>query len=154
MVNKNILFIGLLLFFGACQKADTIYEKNYKITGTWNKDSCLLFTPEIKDSLSPYNLIISVKHNHMYPNSNLWLFMATRSPAGKLHVDTMECILANEHGQWYGNGRGDSKSLRLPYRLNTGFHEVGVYTFSLQQGMRYDELPAIEQIGFSIEKSD
>lgn len=151
---KKVLLFAIILVVWGCHNTETVYERKYDITNTWHKDSCLLFMPEIKDSLSPYNLIISLKHNHLYPNSNLWLFMTTQSPSGKLHVDTMECILASDHGEWYGSGLGDSKSLRLPYRLNTGFHDIGVYTFSLQQGMRYDKLPAIEQVGFTIEKPE
>lgn len=87
----------------------------------------------------------------MYPYQNLWIFCNEEQPIGELKRDTIECMLADNFGKWYGRGISlfqSSFQIRSKYK----FPYAGQYTFSFQQGMRDKNLKGIQEIGFRIEK--
>ena len=85
----------------------------------------------------------------MYPYQNLWLFCSEEQPIGPLHRDTIECMLADEFGKWYGHGISLYQS-SFPIHSQYKFPHAGQYTFSFRQGMRDDALKGIQEIGFSV----
>jgi len=108
---------------------------------------------EITDVQSLNNISLMVRHADTYPYNNLFLFVNSTYPDGKVTTDTMEVILANNKGEWQGSGVGDIYDLKVPIKKNVRFVLPGKYRFSFEQGMRVDPLPMIMDIGFEIEKS-
>ncbi len=149
----NLLWAFLLLMFASCGP-DVIYEDYVTIPeGGWSKDSMASFNVKIDDVNTYYDIFINVRNKSDYPNSNIWLFIDVTSPEGKTIRDTINCYLADEHGKWIGSGWGDLFLVHYPYRRNVKFAEPGDYRFNIIQGMRYDELEGIHNIGITIEKS-
>lgn len=146
------LLIVLLLFTAACNSG-TIFNKTVAIPqNNWNMDRIVRIPVPVHDSISPFAIYVKIKHNEMYRNANLWLFINTHSPNGYMQRDTLNCILADKTGKWYGNGFGNSWELEFPFKKGIRFPKTGTYTFEIEHGMRNKVITDISEIGLSIKK--
>ena len=128
------------------------YEKYQTIDNPWDKNKELFFTCEIDDPNASYCLSLHIRNNNLYPYQNLWLFFGEEQPGGNVVRDTIECILADNFGKWFGSGISIYQ-LKFPMRTSYNFPKEGSYTFTIRQGMRDEHLKGIEQIGLRIEKN-
>jgi gliding motility-associated lipoprotein GldH len=132
-----------------------VFEKNVKMPeNRWAQNNILTLSTEITDTINPYNLYFNVRNAGGYQFSNIFIFFTTESPSGKKSRDTVELTLADPSGKWLGDGLGDIWDNRLMFKNNFRFPEKGEYVFKLEQGMRYDPLPQIMDVGIRIEKSE
>ncbi|MBN8703322.1 MAG: gliding motility lipoprotein GldH [Bacteroidetes bacterium] len=153
---KNILLITIYLLListlSSCDK-NRVFEENKQISDQlWNIDEKLSFEVNVTDTLSNHNFYINVRNADGYPYNNLFLFITTQFPNGKFAKDTLECILADESGKWLGEGLGDIWDNQIPFKRKVLFPLQGKYIFTLEQGMRAEELPLILDAGIRIEK--
>ena len=95
-----------------------------------------------------------VRHSEEYPYRNIFLFVTTQYPDGKVLKDTMEVVLSNDKGEWAGSGAGDIFDFKVPIKKNVRFALPGHYKFSFEQAMRDNPLPQVMDFGFEIEKSN
>lgn len=147
------LIIGLLPLLHSCDP-DRIFEENRHIPArSWHKDRIMQFLVNMNDTVNSYDIYLNVRNSNRYKNSNLFLFVTTMAPNGYSIRDTVECILADERGKWYGSGLGDIYSLRFPYKKNVVFPYTGTFTFEIQHAMRTNELKEILDLGLRIEKA-
>lgn len=145
----------VVLFISLCFSCDqqALYDQYQAIDNTaWGKDKEYYFSFKVDDISVPYDLILEVRNNNMYPYQNLWLFCNEEQPIGPLKRDTVECVLADEFGKWYGHGISLFQS-SFPIREKYRFEHTGMYTFSFRQGMRDSTLRGIQEIGFRVEKA-
>ena len=75
---KNLLFIlwatPLSIFFVACGKEKTVFEKSYDIKNhQWSYTDTLDFTFDIADTMSIYDIVLSIKHTPQYPKFQITL---------------------------------------------------------------------------------
>lgn len=146
----TIVLISIFLF--SCSN-NYILNKNVTIPESgWKAENKISFDVEVKDTKTYYDVFLNVRHADEYPYSNLFVFLTTTYPDGKKTVDTLECVLANQKGEWKGDGAGDIWDNKIPLKHNMVFKEQGKYTFSFEQGMRTDPLPLIMDFGMQIEK--
>ena len=155
--NKNTGYLVLcalgLLLFSACGK-DIVYSKYHTFDdNAWYMKDKAVFDMDMKDPLGLYTISLMVRHADAYPFSNLFLFVTTKYPDGKILTDTMEIVLANHKGEWQGSGAGDIFDLKVPIKKNVRFVLPGKYEFTFEQGMRVDPLPLIMDFGFEVQKS-
>lgn len=108
---------------------------------------------EMTDVNSLHDISVMIRHADSYPYSNLFVFLTTKYPDGKVTQDTLECILASAKGEWMGNGAGDIYDITIPLKQSTKFPLAGKYSFTFEQAMRTDPLPLIMDFGFEIKKS-
>ncbi|MDR0796848.1 MAG: gliding motility lipoprotein GldH [Tannerella sp.] len=153
--ETNNLFKGsflycLLMVCFSCTKP-VYYEKYQTVENPWPKNSEYFFTCDIEDLTPSYDISIVIRNNNFYPYQNLWLFYAEKQPGGTIVHDTIECMLADDHGKWIGSGIS-IYHLSIPAKTRYSFPQKGQYTFTIRQGMREDLLKGIEQIGIRIEK--
>lgn len=149
----SFLSIVLLIIFSlfSCKKTSTVYSKYYYIEKEeWSSKDTAKFRVDIIDTISLCDVNIKIRHGEWYPYSNLYVFMTTIYPNGSVQQDTIECILANSKGEWYGSGLGDMYDITLPIKKNVRFSKSGVYQFYFVQAMRQDPLPNISEFGFEI----
>ena len=118
----------------------------------WHVKEYVEFLVNVSDTTQAYDINIHVRNSSDYKYSNLWLFVETSSPNGATMRDTIEFFLADEAGNWYGNGLGSINALLVPYKQNIKFPYRGVYSFSFAQGMRKELLTGIKDIGLQIQK--
>ena len=155
--NKNIakIFFAIAFVFiiSSCNK-NVVYSKyeSFKENEWFAKDK-VTFDLEITDTQTLNNINLMVRHADSYPFNNLFLFVTSTYPDGKVMTDTMEVVLANAKGEWQGSGAGDIFDFKVPIKKNVKFPLAGKYKFEFVQGMRIDPLPLIMDLGLEIEKS-
>ncbi len=153
---KQIAFLFMVsaLFFTSCD-GKRIFEKNIEIPETgWKTDNILKFDVDIKDPSLPTNFFVNVRNADGYPYQNLYLFIKTKFPNGKMSNDTLDCILSDEKGKWLGSGMGDIYDNQILFKRNVRFPVAGTYSFEIQHGMRADIVPLIMDVGLRIAKAE
>jgi gliding motility-associated lipoprotein GldH len=136
----------------SCTTID-LYEKSIAIPGhSWKSSFKPSFTFTIKDTTSPYQLFLILRHNDKYNFSNIYITLSAKLPGSdttrKIRKDLK---LATDEKGWLGTGMDDIYEHRIPLgdpeRLKTG-----KYTFTLEQIMREDPLKNVLNAGLRIEK--
>ncbi len=151
-INFFLLILFLLLSLG-CNR-NTVFTDTVSVPGKkWALDNVTVFTPEITDTSSFNNIFFNMRTGSSYPFRNLYLFVTTSSPTGKTICDTLQYMLADEKGNWYGKGLGDIHELKLPFKSGVYFPVKGKYTFRIRHGMRVENLNGVYDFGLRIEKS-
>ncbi|HZJ74552.1 MAG TPA: gliding motility lipoprotein GldH [Perlabentimonas sp.] len=153
MKNKLLgIAFGIAILAAACGKV-SVYNKSVDIPREkWSMDSLAVFKVDISDTLSIYDVYVNLRNTTTYANSNLFLFIETRSPSGAKLRDTLECMLADPYGRWLGKGFGALRDNQIPYKRYVRFPEVGVYQFTIQHGMRTQSLKGIASVGIKVEQ--
>jgi len=151
-IKFGIYIIGLFLLLVSCDQ-NRVFE-SYKTLDQsgWHKDSLLVFPVEVKLTGPSHNLYINLRNSGDYQFSNIWLFINIKSPDGKVLTDTVEFQLADPSGKWQGNGIGDLFDNQFDYKEGVFFPTPGIYEFTIQQGMRSENLKGIQDVGLRIEK--
>lgn len=150
-----ILFTGIITGVGmtGCN-SDLVFHQNKTIPGNvWHKDSIVSFYVDVKDSVSTYDFYLNLRHTRDYRYSNIYFFIETIFPDGRYTRDTVEFILADRQGKWYGKGYGSVKDYRVMLKHGVRFPVKGIYGFLFEQAMREEELKNITDIGISLEKN-
>jgi gliding motility-associated lipoprotein GldH len=152
-INNTALVLLLSFLVSACNKS-VVYSKYYTFKESqWKAADKAAFEVDITDTLSLNNINLMIRHADAYPYSNIFLFVTTAYPDGKVLSDTMEIVLANSKGEWIGSGAGDIFDYKVPVKKNVRFPLSGKYKFTFEQGMRVDPLPYVMDFGFEIDKS-
>jgi gliding motility-associated lipoprotein GldH len=153
-INKyKFLFCVLItLLLSACN-SNTLFTDSVSMPDeVWTLENVTDFTPEITDTVTRNNISIIIRTGSSYPFRNIYLFVSTSSPAGKTITDTLQYMLADEKGNWYGKGIGDVHQLDLPFKSGVYFPLKGIYSFRIRHGMRNETLKGVYDIGLRIEK--
>ncbi len=152
-INKYIIIFICSILLSACNK-NIVYSKyiTFKDNEWFAKDKAV-FDVEITDNTNLNDISLMIRHADSYPFSNIFLFVTTKYPDGKMLTDTMEVVLANNKGEWQGSGAGDIFDLTVPIKKNVKFPQTGKYQFIFEQGMRQDPLQMMMDFGFEIKKS-
>lgn len=117
----------------------------------WKSSEKPVFTFEITDTASLYNIFFVIRHEDAYGYNNIWVNMNVRSPADTINV-RREFILANNKTGWLGSGMDDIFEHRIPFNDKPAPLHQGKYTFTLQQDMREDPLEHVLNVGIRVEK--
>ena len=150
--HYNIIAFGLLLLLFSC-KSNLVYTDSMAFdNNSWGLDNIPEFNVPVSDTINNSNILFTIRTGSDYPFRNIYLFVTTSSPNGKILTDTVEYNLADEKGNWYGKGFGDIHELNLPYRSNILFPVKGTYLFKIQHGMRAGDLSGVYDIGLRIER--
>ncbi|MBN1388783.1 MAG: gliding motility lipoprotein GldH [Bacteroidales bacterium] len=154
--NISFLIPVMIILTSACLNScnpANIYADSEKIPGyTWNASNTITFEVPVNDTINAYDINLIIRTDKSYPYRNLFLFIKTTSPQEISIKDTLEYYLADEKGYWYGSGLGDVNDLSVPFKTNILFPDEGIYTFSIQHGMRDQNLDGVTDIGIQIRK--
>jgi gliding motility-associated lipoprotein GldH len=147
-------YAALLLFFSislfAC-KSDSEFEGNQPINPeAWKASEGAHFEFETNDTIRLHNFYINVRNREDYPYSNIFFFVEMEFPNGKKSVDTVECALADEQGQWLGSHTASLYHHEFLYQRGKQFPLGGRYKIDIRHGMRTDELKGISDVGFKL----
>ncbi len=152
--NKYFQLIPVLLLtvLSSCGR-DIVFSGSAAMDkNTWDLMNKVTFEVPVSDTVHSNNIFFTIRTGTSYPYRNIYLFVTTMSPDGKTIGDTLQYFLADEKGEWYGKGFGDIKELNLPYKSNVYFPKKGTYRFTLQHGMRTQELKGVYDFGLSVVK--
>ncbi len=147
--------IGLLcliiLALAGC--GEVLFQESHEVPNkNWEADRTFRFDVSVQDTMSSYDFYIDLRNSSNYPYANIFMFVNTTFPSGKSARDTVECILADKRGKWLGKGLGDILDNHILFKENIRFPNTGTFVFEFEQGMREEALPAVLDVGVSIEK--
>lgn len=151
-----LCLVSCALCLFSCQTID-LYEKTANIPGhKWKSNFKPSFTFTIKDTSSPYQLFITLRHRDKYDFNNIYLNITTIQPGQDSSQSALyDLKLGNDEKGWLGSGMDDIYEHRIPL-TPTGtpfyFRKPGEYTFTLEQAMREDPLEDVMNVGLRIEK--
>ena len=97
-------------------------------------------------------MYVNVRHASHYQYANLFVFITINFPNEKIAKDTLECKLADESGQWKGEGMGDIWDNQILWKSNVKFPITGKYIFEYEQAMRAEQIQFVMDMGLRIEK--
>jgi len=149
-ISYFILLTSYLL--SSCTTID-LYEKSVVIPGhSWKSDFKPSFTITIKDTTSPYQLFLILRHNDKYNFNNIYINLSVKLPGTDSTLKIKKDLtLATDDKGWLGSGMDDIYehliSLGDPELLKTGN-----YTFTVEQIMRENPLNNVLNVGLRIEK--
>ncbi len=149
LINMAVMALSLGALF-SCGQTDVYNSFNTLPKNGWFKRDVQRFTSEVPDTLSRYDLYLTLRHNGEYAYRNLWLFVSYQDTDGQLKTDTVNCELADEFGRWSGGGWGSYYQQELllddDFRFSRGKEQV----FTIQQAMRDDRIRGITDVGIRI----
>ena len=151
-VVLNILFFVVLVSCSNKQKTEQYHSFN---ENTWNTDSIVLFDIHNKDSISPHNIVLTVRHSTEYKFQNLYVFTNFQGA-----LDTTELMLSEKNGKWLGTGFGDIRELDFVLMTNVFFDNNSENKISIEQAMRYglnskiENLEGVVAVGISTYKTN
>lgn len=144
----------VMVFLASCGRS-SVYDQSLEIDESgWHEDSIMVFDDVmITDTVSPFNFYINLRHSEDYRYSNFYLFLNTTLPNGHTSRDTIELLLADNSGKWFGNGFGHIKDNRVLVRNGLVFPLTGNYKFTIEQAMREDDqvIEEVKNIGIRVE---
>lgn len=153
MVAHKYLITGVLVMILCACDPNRVFDRNAAVDPNgWIPRDGKEFRVEITDTISIYNLYISLRHTNDYPFSNIYFFVLSRFPDGQLYRDTVEYVLADPSGRWLGKGLGKIKDNRYPFRKGIHLPEKGTYVFRIEQAMRENYLKGVHDVGLRIER--
>ncbi len=150
--RSSILIAGIMLavITLSCDR-NTLFSENYRIDDRqWSMYDPARYTCTIGDTVSTFNIDLSVRTSTDYPYRNMYLFIVTTFPSGTTVTDTLQAMITNERGMWLGRGAGDLRELTIPYKSNVFFPEEGEYYFTIIHGMRDTILKGVYDMGIRI----
>lgn len=148
------LFIGLGFLVSGCDP-NRVFEDNTDLADfNWERKNKISFEVDIQDTTSLHNLYVNVRHASHYQYANLFVFITIQFPNGKLAKDTLECRLADETGQWKGEGMGDIWDNQILWKPNTKFPIPGKYIFEYEHAMREEQVQFVMDVGLRVEKAE
>jgi gliding motility-associated lipoprotein GldH len=152
---KFRIIFGFLLLISLLQACtdDVIFDSSKELPeAVWKSSDIVKFAVPVSDTLQPVNFYFNVRNKTDYAFSNLFLFMKTFYPNGKISIDTIECFLADNEGRWLGRSRNGRVDNRILFRKAIKFPLKGNYSFEFEQAMRTEDLRGIQNFGIRIEK--
>lgn len=147
-----VVALCCIFFLSSCDPSG-IYDRNIQVDPEgWAVADKKPFEVEATDTLALLNFYINLRHTTDYKYRNIFLFVDTFFPDNTQSKDTIEIILADQKGEWFGKGIGDIRSNQVLLKRGFSFPMKGKYKFRIEQGMREPELKEITDVGIRIER--
>ena len=131
----------MLLSFSSCS-SDKVVFQNYKAfnKNQWYADSVVKFSFLNTDTINQHEIELKIRHTVDYEYRNLFLFYQN-----EIKIDTIEVLLADKRGRWYGKGVGDIREVSVIIdRLK--FNNKKEIKYVLEQAMRYGKKEKISRL--------
>jgi gliding motility-associated lipoprotein GldH len=140
-ILKGALYsLGFLVLISCSNKQTT---EQYKVFSEqkWNTDSIVVFSLNNKDSITPQDIVLKIRHSTEYKFQNLYVFTLFRGS-----LDTVEIVLSEKNGKWLGKGFGDAREIDVILRKNDFLETNSKNKIIIEQAMRYGDSSEIENL--------
>ena len=161
MIRKThklaVLAIIAITFIMAGCSDRPYFDKFYSFDNNeWPQHVKPVFNIEVDDTTKWYDFVLTLRTTTDYGNSNLWVFLNTKTPSGIKAREPFQIRIADEKGAWLGQKSGTTVEHQLIFRKRK-FPEIGVYEFILEQGITEERIEEILNVGLTMtayEKGD
>lgn len=151
-MKSFLAFIVLSFWLLSCTN-DAYFEENKVINDrSWDYNQKPSFSVKIEDNKAKYDVFINLRHTNQYDYSNLFVLLHEK---GNHLLDTAyrkEIKIAELDGKWTGKPAGALYEIQFLAKSNFSFPDTGIYTFTLEQNMRVNPLPEINDVGIKLVK--
>lgn len=145
---SKYLFICCVIFCLAGCQNHTIYHLYQPVDKTgWRKDDTIHYTFPSPESSATKHIEIGIRHKDSYIYRDIWLCILQKE-----QVDTIHLYLANENGNWKGNGIGEMRLFteELPVSIHP---KDSIHAIQITHIMEEDTLKGIHDIGICIKET-
>ncbi|MBK8659303.1 MAG: gliding motility lipoprotein GldH [Bacteroidetes bacterium] len=143
---------AVVLLLSSCDQRRVMEENQDVQDYQWNYSDTKVFTAEIQDTTTQYNIYVNLRHAFQFEWRNLWVNIETTFPNGKVYERRVNLLLSEPDGHWYGDCLGDNCDIQVSIQQNAFFPLTGKYTFKITQDMRVNPLPYIKSVGMRVER--
>ncbi|MCR5190259.1 MAG: gliding motility lipoprotein GldH [Bacteroidales bacterium] len=147
-----VLGACLCCLFYSCTDPNDFEEHHILENENWSMHDPITFAFDIADTSALYQFGMHFRYTDTFPWQDLFLFMQTTLPDGRLSQDTLHCFLFGPDGKPLGKGHR-VKELKIGYSL-LRFPMPGHYSLRFTQGMRAEKIRGIASIGISLKKTE
>jgi len=154
-LDKRLLsfLLPCALCLASCSTID-LYEKSVALPGhAWKSSNKLVFSFTIKDTSSPYQLFLILRHKDSYNYNNIYINVHIRVPGSdSVRIIRRDLTLATDAEGWIDAAGMDDI---YEHRIRLGEPELlnaGNYTFTIEHIMREDPLKNVLNVGLRVEK--
>ena len=155
MISKlTHLFVTLVLFgcMASCSQGEAYYQFRPIPQYEWSKSQEVSFLLD-SAAINPqhnYALSIEITHNISYRYKKLFLYLDHTLQDSIPVRDTIECVLVDDVGKWYGSGNGATRQFSLLYKTNQKIDTTVHNEINIRHAMQDLKLKGIEKIGLKI----
>jgi len=146
-----IAFTTLLLY--GCGPNYLLEGKHEFSEAQWAYADSLRFEFDVKDTTRIYNLYAELTHSVDYSFQNVYTRIHTLMPSGQRLTKMVSLELTDKMGLWTGDCNSKTCQIRLPIQEDLYFNQAGHYTIVVEQFMRQDQLPGLDEFSLLIEES-
>ncbi|NUO02973.1 MAG: gliding motility lipoprotein GldH [Saprospiraceae bacterium] len=137
------------------------YGPNYLLEGKhefpdaqWAYADSMRFEFDVEDTTRIYNLYAELAHSTDYGFQNLYTRIHTLMPSGQRLTKMVSLELTDKMGLWTGDCNSKTCHIQLPIQEDLYFNQTGHYTIVVEQFMRQDQLPGLDEFSLLIEETD
>ena len=149
---KNRFWIHTLLLLLACTACNfSSTREKYKMLAdeVWERDSNYRFEFDITQP-GRYLMSTCVRHTTAYKQRNISCYLTISYRGSELNSINTDVLMADENGQWIGQGLGGLKTVVQPIKEIFHFDSTGIYTVEVRHRMKDKQLKGIKNIGIKI----
>ncbi len=147
----NALFLLTLLSCGS----KTMYKESKSIANAiWTKDQPLTFDFEVLDTLTKYDIVLTVGHKSSFRFTNQYVSVSTIFPNNKKIKDIVSLELSQSNGVTNGKCSGESCHVPILFQEKINFPILGRYHISIGQYSREDSIMGIENMELKLVESE
>ena len=136
----------------SCEEKAIINKYQFIDDCLWNKHDVYYFSVNIKDTSTPYDVLLNIRNNPLYSYQNVWVTCTMEQPIGPLERKKLACAFTDKQNRWLGSGISLFQNEFILKKEYTFTHK-GTYTFSFKHLMQDSILSGIQEIGFEIRPS-
>ncbi len=130
-----------------------IYKHKEDIHQPWTYADSLVFNYAVTDTLSPYDLFLTVEHSPEFKYENLYINAVTQFPDGNRSVHPVSLQLVGDDDNWIGKCSSTSCKAAIHIAEKAYFKQPGDYKLVLEQYSRSESLDGIISIQLQILKA-
>ena len=140
------------LMLSSCDENRVFEEHSDLKMFRWYLADTIAYDVHIADN-NPKNVMFSVRHNYFFEYRNIISKIFITTPDGTLIETSVDMLLAEPNGLWYGECSGDICDMvyPVPEYMGYSFPDTGMYHFDIVHDMRQDPLLNVMSVGLRVE---
>ncbi len=149
---SSFLLLVFGVFFLISCKEQSFYDYAYDFEDrTWDISDTAYFDFEVDDTLTQYDMILTLRTSVNYPYSNLWVHILSTAPDGSRSKVAQRIPLAASDGSWLGRVTGTTVESKLRY-TTTDFPLKGKYRIGVVHAIQDDQVDEVLDISLRIQE--
>ena len=152
MLTRFYIVVALFLFLISCDK-NQVYFKEIKIeNSSWAYQDSIVFSWEMKDTTSAFDLLLHMHHNADMKYQNVYLNVKTKNPDQSEISNLLSLELFQPNGMSNGDCSRNQCEALIPLQENISFPHMGNYSLTLFQNSRDSLITGIQSIALELRR--